>query len=124
MKKMSTDTRPRVFKGIIDIFKALGSTDIIEEYDSEVVILDPMLAETLKKIEEGKIIVFNYDNKLVAHRVYKVIRKNNDIYFKTKGDNNEQVDSNLVEVSDIVGVVKTRIRYLGLPSIWILDMFE
>ena len=52
---MSTDTRPRVFNGIIDIFKALGSTDIIEEYDSEVVILDPMLVETLKNIEEGKL---------------------------------------------------------------------
>lgn len=51
---MSTDTRPRVFKGIIDIFKALGSTDTIE-YDSEVVILDPMLIETLKNIEEGKL---------------------------------------------------------------------
>ena len=51
---MSTDTRPRVFKGIIDIFKALGSTDTIE-YDSEVVIVDPMLIETLKRIEEGNL---------------------------------------------------------------------
>ena len=51
---MSTDTRPRVFKGIIDIFKELGNTVVIDN-DSEVAILDPMLVETLKNIEEGKL---------------------------------------------------------------------
>ena len=51
---MSTETRPRVFKGIIDIFKALGSTDTIE-YDSDIAILDPVLIEALENIEKGKL---------------------------------------------------------------------
>lgn len=50
---MSTETRPRIFKGIIDIFKELGNTNTIE-YD-EVVTLHPALVAVLESIENGKI---------------------------------------------------------------------
>lgn len=90
----------------------------------DIVIIDKLTNEEMLNIQEGDILVFNYKKKMVAHRVYEVIKKNNTVYFRTKGDNNEQVDANIVGVEEVLGVSKVRIKYLGLPSIWLHDLIE
>lgn len=65
--------------------------------------------------------VFRWNNKIISHRVYNVIKKDGKVYFKTKGDNNDQVDNNIAKEKDVIGTVSFRIKYIGLPSIWLRE---
>ena len=78
-----------------------------------------------KKIEEIKekdILVFNYNGAIITHRVVNIIIKDGKIYFQTKGDNNNDVDPNLVDSSKVYGVVNYIVKYIGYPTIWIQDL--
>ena len=44
--------------------------------------------------------------------------------FRTKGDANDQVDNTLIREKDVIGVLRYRIRYIGLPSIWVQELFN
>ena len=78
-----------------------------------------------KKIEEIKeedILVFNYNGAIITHRVVNIITKDGKIYFQTKGDNNNDVDLNLVDSTKVYGVVNYIVKYIGYPTIWIQDL--
>lgn len=93
-------------------------------YRGDVIIARRTNSKEIKKIKKGEILVFRYDKKIVSHRVYKIITRNNKLYFRTKGDNNDQVDDNLAKESDVIGTVSFRIKYIGLPSIWLREALE
>jgi len=79
-----------------------------------------------KKLPEvGQILVFNKDDKIVVHRIIEVVDINDTekIYY-TKGDNNDSPDGYPIETKDILGVVKTRIRYIGIPSVFLGEMIK
>lgn len=90
-------------------------------YRGDVIVAKKTEQSQIKDIKKGEILVFKYDNKIISHRVYEIIKKNNKIYFKTKGDNNDQVDNNIVKEKDVIGTVSFRIKYIGLPSIWVRE---
>lgn len=90
----------------------------------DVILIKNLNKEEIKTIKKGDILVFYYNKKIVSHRVYKVIRRGEELYYKTKGDNNSQVDNNIVEAKEIKGIVKYRIKYIGLPSVWLQELFE
>lgn len=93
-------------------------------YRGDVIIARRTNIKEIKQIKKGEILVFRYDKKIVSHRVYKIITRNNKLYFRTKGDNNDQVDDNLAKESDVIGTVSFRIKYIGLPSIWLREALE
>lgn len=93
-------------------------------YRGDVIIARRTNSKEIKQIKKGEILVFRYDKKIVSHRVYKIIIRNNKLYFRTKGDNNDQVDDNLAKESDVIGTVSFRIKYIGLPSIWLREALE
>lgn len=93
-------------------------------YRGNVIIARRTNSKEIKQIKKGEILVFRYDKKIVSHRVYKIITRNNKLYFRTKGDNNDQVDDNLAKESDVIGTVSFRIKYIGLPSIWLREALE
>lgn len=93
-------------------------------YRGDVIIARRTNSKEIKQIKKGEILVFRYDKKIVSHRVYKIITRNNKLYFRTKGDNNDQVDDNLAKESDVIGTVSFRIKYIGLPSIWLREALE
>ena len=79
-----------------------------------------------KKLPEvGQILVFNKDDKIVVNRIIEVVDINGTekIYY-TKGDNNDSPDGYPIETKDILGVVKTRIRYIGIPSVFLGKMIK
>ncbi len=81
--------------------------------------------KNLSRISEGSILAFNYDGKIVVHRVIKKITKEDQsIYFQTQGDYNETADNHLVSIDEVIGVARLKIKYLGLPTVWLSESLK
>ena len=78
----------------------------------------------LKNLEKGSIIVYRIGNQTVAHRVVNVIQENGETLYQTMGDNNNAPDVKYVKISQIQGVYRFHIKYIGYPSVWLHDFFS
>ena len=67
---------------------------------------------------------FKYDNKIISHRVVDKVERNGKIYYETKGDANDQRDGALIDKEKVLGKTLFRIKYIGLPSIWLNELFN
>lgn len=95
-------------------YMARGDAVLVEKYKEK----------ELYKIKKGDILLFYYDNKIISHRVIKITKKANEYYYKTKGDSNDQPDAGIVDKTRIIGVEKLRIKYIGMPSVWLQERFK
>ena len=86
-----------------------GDAVIIENYDGGA------------EIKKGDIVAFKHDNKIYVHRIVKIEKYNNVIYYTTKGDNNDAVDNFDTEYSNIVGIVRFYIPLIGYPTVWLSE---
>ena len=75
-------------------------------------------------VEAGRVIIFNYNGIQTIHRVVKILNVNGEKRYYTKGDANENMDDGYITESDIYGLVKLNIKYVGYPTIWVRDMFD
>src|SRR5574344_106335 len=99
---------------------AIGSNSMDPVFSKgDAVIVRKLNKDDLKNIEIGDIIVYSHDNKYIVHRVIKIKNVNGKLLFNTKGDNNDSNDAWDIEESDIKGRVRTIIKYIGYPSIWL-----
>lgn len=74
---------------------------------------------------EGEILVFVHNGKYIIHRIIdKYVDDKGELVYQTKGDNNKDPDNFVVYSSDVTGVVETKIKYIGLPSIWVQSLFN
>ena len=89
----------------------------------DVVLMQKLNNKEINKLKEGQILVFRYDGKLISHRINKIVVRNDERYFITKGDANSQVDGVMIDKSKVVGKVNFRIKYIGLPSVWLSELF-
>lgn len=71
------------------------------------------------QIKQGDIIAFHSSDRVILHRVYSIENNNGVIQYKTKGDNNNTVDFDLVNQSDIIGKYKIKIPYVGKLLLYI-----
>ena len=78
----------------------------------------------LRKINKGDILAFYYDDKIIVHRIIEKANKSGEIYYRTKGDNNEKEDGIYISRNMVKGKVLGRIKYIGLPSIWLSELFN
>ncbi len=90
----------------------------------DVILIEHLYNEEIKTVQIGEILVYKYDGKIICHRVTKKLDRENEIYYKTKGDNNSQEDAILISKEKVVGKVLFRIRYIGLPSVWLSELFN
>ncbi len=60
-------------------------------------------------------------NSVIVHRIVNMNKYNNVCYFYVKGDKNEQEDDVILTINDIIGVVKYKIPYIGIPAVWFLE---
>ena len=81
-------------------------------------------SNNIKEVKEGDIILFGVGDKIVIHRVVKIMDINDEMRLYTKGDNNMQGDPGYVTKEDYKGQVVYRIRGIGLPTIWVNDFFK
>ena len=68
-----------------------------------------------EKIKIGDIINYTSENGIdtITHRVVDIIEKDGQNYYKTKGDNNNSEDSELVDYSQVKGTLVFKISKLG-----------
>jgi signal peptidase I len=52
-------------------------------------------------------------SSVVTHRVVEIVNKDGKLFFRTKGDNNNTDDKDLVPAENLVGIYKTRIAGAG-----------
>lgn len=90
----------------------------------DVIVIEKLKGQEIRNLEKGDILVFRYDNKIIAHRIYEVNEKSNGIYFVTKGDNNNQPDDAVVSEEKVMGILRLRYKKIGLPSIWVSELFR
>ncbi|KZN25947.1 hypothetical protein A4G99_04385 [Haladaptatus sp. R4] len=68
-------------------------------------------------IEEGDILVFHRESASnsdrTTHRVVDVVHRDDGLYFRTKGDANENPDVGLVSADDVIGRVWFHVPYIG-----------
>lgn len=79
---------------------------------------DVVIYKREENILPGNIIVFEYESKIIVHRVVSI----NENYI-TKGDANNTIDYIKIKKEDIKGVYQFHIKYLGYPSIWLNEFF-
>ena len=82
---------------------------------------DAVLYERLNdntNLEVGQIIIFKKNKKTIVHRLIEIVDVGNGekIYY-TKGDANADPDGYPIERDSIIGVYKTRIKFIGFPSV-------
>lgn len=89
----------------------VGDAVIYESYDYD------------DKIKVGDIIVFERGGLQLVHRVIKIRNVDNEVRYYTKGDANSTMDNGYVVKSNIVGMTKLRLMYIGYPTLWFRDLF-
>ena len=84
----------------------------------------------IKKIDDGKdvtigdIIQFRKNNIFISHRIIDVVEQNNQICYRTKGDNNSIPDKELVRMEQLKGKVLYVIPKIGWPTLLIKSKRE
>lgn len=71
------------------------------------------------EIKEGDIIAFREGETVITHRIVKQEEENGEKVFYTKGDNNNEIDTNTVSLNQIEGVYKFKISGLGNVAMFI-----
>jgi len=90
-----------------------------------------LVGKDAENIEVGNVIVFRSSKKdPIIHRVVKKFENDNDIYFQTKGDNNEDsiknvaLDETNIREDVIIGKAVLRVPFLGYIKIWFVEALK
>lgn len=102
---------------------AIGSQSMYPNIKKgDVVVVDQIRKpEEYKNIIVGEVLVFKHDNIIIVHRVTKITEKDGRLVFNTKGDNNNTADTYDIDQSNVVGVARFKIPFIGYPSIWLSE---
>jgi len=85
----------------------------------DVVIIEKLREDELHKLEVGNVIAFRQNNILIVHRIIDIYERNNQTIFITHGDYNDEPDNWELNYSNIVGLVRFRVMYIGHPTVWL-----
>lgn len=103
--------------GLFPLYPSVIATGSMEPviYPGDIIIVEKISETNVKEIEEGTIVAFESDKAVVCHRIVEVIEPISQ--YRTKGDNNNIEDQQILTVDRIKGIVKTKIPYLGWPTL-------
>lgn len=79
-------------------------------YKDDLVIVKRCKMQELKK---GDIITFKQDDRTISHRMIAITQENGEFKFITKGDNNDILDKETVEMKDVYGKVLFSVKRIG-----------
>ena len=103
---------------------AIGSesmTPTIKKGDA--VIIQKISKEEFLRLEEGNIIAFRQDGRIIVHRINKITLRQDSIKIITKGDANKEEDNYEITYDNLEGIINLKIPYIGLPTIWVRELF-
>ena len=72
----------------------------------------------------GQVIVFEKNKSMIVHRIVDIKIVNGSARYYTKGDANEDRDSDYVTDAEVVGIVSHKIPVVGFPTIWMRSLFK
>jgi len=90
----------------------------------DIVILRKVKKSELRTIKKGDVLVHNHDNKIIVHRVVEILDTNGKFNFITKGDHNDTKDSWVIKEDEVIGIVKLKIKYLGMPTVALNELLN
>ena len=91
----------------------------------DVIYVDKSYHSKIDRIKEQDIIVFKINGNIYCHRVIKINQNNGNILLVTKGDREGQaIDTWTVTKNELIGRVDFRLKYIGLPSVWLKNLIE
>ena len=79
----------------------------------DVVIVD----KNYNKINVGDVLAYNHDGKVIIHRIYRIVKNNDEYFIYTKGDANNDYDKYKVTEDLFIGIVKIKIPLIGYPTV-------
>lgn len=92
----------------------LTDSMVPEIYSGDLIICNTAEAD---EIEVNDVISFfdpaGNGTSIVTHRVVEIVEENGEIFFRTRGDNNNTEDKELVPAENLVGIYKMRIAGAG-----------
>ncbi len=77
-----------------------------------------------QKIKTGDIIIFEHNGARKIHRVVETKNVNGEVRYYTKGDANSMNDSEYRTRGDIIGISRLNIKYIGIPTLWLNELFN
>lgn len=88
---------------------------VSESMEPNLKINDVVVVKKVEKqqLQKGDIITFKQDERIISHRIEDIIKEKGTIKFKTKGDNNEISDPDLVDSGQVYGKVLFSIKKIG-----------
>ncbi len=88
----------------------------------DVVIVDQHV--DFRKLKVGEVMAYKYENVVIVHRISDIVVIGDDYYFYSKGDANNAVDNYVINPETIIGRADFKIPYIGLPTVWLNQLFE
>lgn len=102
---------------------AVASESMTPEIDlGDAVIVDQKYQPN--ELEEGAVIAYRYNNLIVVHRIYNISSDDGQKIIYTKGDANQDADMWHIGIDDVIGVVKLKVKYIGLPTVSVKNLLE
>ena len=88
---------------------------VSESMEPTLEINDVVVVKTCEatQLQKGDIITFQQDGRIISHRILDITKDKNIIKFRTKGDNNEIPDSDLIPEGQVYGKVLFSIKKIG-----------
>lgn len=104
---------------------AVVSNSMIPIFErGDLVVVKKLTKEDIHKLQINDIIEYRLDNHIVVHRIVKIEEVKGKLYFQTKGDNNNAVDTKYVEEENVLGTVELMIPKIGYPTVWLTELFN
>ena len=88
---------------------------VSESMEPTLKINDVVVVKTCEatQLQKGDIITFQQDGRIISHRILDITKDKKIIKFRTKGDNNEIPDSDLIPEGQVYGKVLFSIKKIG-----------
>ncbi len=100
---------------------AIGSESMTGTIDKgDVIVID----KKDKNYKVGAIIAFEYDGRVLVHRIMEINETEKEVSYQTKGDYNKDKDAWVVKPETIIGVVKFRLWGIGWPTVKLSEWME
>jgi signal peptidase len=105
--------------GVFPVFPSVVVTGSMEPmiYPGDVILIKK--STDIKEIQVGDVIYFKRDDIMISHRITEIIEKDGVPKYRTKGDNNNTADIQLVNPEQIKGEVIKVVPNVGWPTLLI-----
>ena len=90
----------------------------------DMIIVERLSTEEIYNLEVGEVLVYEYRNRILTHRIVEINYHENRRIFTTKGDNNEDVDTWGVDRDIIQGKVSFTVPLVGYPAVWLSELWN